>query len=150
METMEAFLRLQWQAFVTWIMKQREMNPPLDLIDYDAICSNLMKCIATVDNREELNANFDNFCVAICDVLIFFNQFKQEAHTRSQMFEFWDSCIGISGILVLLQFIRAERDGNWSLHLAATADMTPHFYSMDHTNYSRWLPVYVADMHNLA
>ena len=64
METMEAFLRLQWQAFVTWVMKQREINPPLDLIDYDAICSNLMKCIATVDNREELNANFDNFCVA--------------------------------------------------------------------------------------
>jgi len=33
-----------------------------------------------------------------------------------------------------------------SEHLQATADMLPHFFSMDKTNYSRWLPVYLADM----
>ena len=49
-----------------------------------------------------------------------------------------------------LRFIRAERDADWRLHLAATADMLPHFFSMDRTNYSRWLPVYLADMHQLA
>ena len=49
---------------------------------------------------------------------------------------------------MLLRFIRAERKGDWRLHLASTAEMTPYF-SMDPTNYSPWLPAYIADMHLL-
>ena len=45
-------------------------------------------------------------------------------------------------VLVLLQFIKAERTGNWKLPLSATAAMIPHFYSMDRVNYARWLPVF--------
>lgn len=52
-------------------------------------------------------------------------------------------------VLLLLRFVRAERSGDWMLHLAATADMLPHFWSMDRVNYSRWLPVYLADMRKL-
>ena len=64
------------------------------------------------------------------------------------MFAFWDSYIEM--VELLLTFIRAEREGNWSLHLAATMEMTPHFFSMDRVNYSRWLPVNLADMDQLA
>ena len=49
---------------------------------------------------------------------------------------------------MLLRFIRAERKGDSRLHLASTAEMTPYF-SMDPTNYSPWLPAYIADMHLL-
>ena len=52
-------------------------------------------------------------------------------------------------VQILLQFIRAERDGCWELHLAATSRMVPYFYAMDRPNYSRWLPVYLLDMHQL-
>ena len=52
-------------------------------------------------------------------------------------------------VLVLLQFIKAERTGNWKLHLSATAAMVPHFFSMDRVNYARWLPVYLSDMNML-
>ena len=40
----------------------------------------------------------------------------------------------------VLRLIKAERTGNWNLHLSAVAAMTPHFVAMDRPNYSRWLP----------
>ena len=50
---------------------------------------------------------------------------------------------------ILLQFIKAERTANWSLHLTTVAAMLPHLFAMDRSNYSRWLPIYLADMNNL-
>ena len=74
-----------------------------------------------------------------------FSRFKQK--TSSPQFKFWDSYIKM--VLLLLRFIRAEREGNWKLQLETTAEMIPHFFSMDRTNYSRWLPVYIMDMYQL-
>ena len=51
--------------------------------------------------------------------------------------------------MMLLQFVKAERTGNWRLHLAAASSMTPYFFAHDRHNYSRWLPVYLADMEQL-
>ena len=50
---------------------------------------------------------------------------------------------------ILLDFIRAEREGNWTLHLEAFAAMLPWLTIYDHTNYARWGPVYLADMRSL-
>ena len=47
---------------------------------------------------------------------------------------------------LLLTFIGAELEGNWSLHLAATKELTPHFFSMDRVNYSKWLPITAAEV----
>ena len=47
---------------------------------------------------------------------------------------------------ILLDFIRAERDRNWTLHLEAFAAMLPWLTIYDHTNYARWGPVYLADI----
>lgn len=77
-----------------------------------------------------------------------FDTFRQEGRQKSKLFAFWDSYIEM--VALLLSFIRAEREGSWSLHLASTMEMTPHFVSMDRVNYSRWLPVYLADMDQLA
>ncbi len=49
-------------------------------------------------------------------------------------------------VTILLQFIRAEREGNWNLHLSALADMLPWFSAYNHNNYTRWGTVYLADM----
>ena len=50
----------------------------------------------------------------------------------------------------VLLFIRATRDGNWSLHLAAVRALLPWMFAYDRTNYSRYLPVYWFEMNNLA
>ena len=60
------------------------------------------------------------------------------------------SNISVCMVQLLLHFIKAERTGNSRQHLSATAAMTPHFFSMDRPNYSRWLLVYLADMNQLS
>ncbi len=68
-----------------------------------------------------------------------FSSFKKDAHTKSDMFAFWDDNITMQ----LLQFIRAERMSDWPFHLSSTVALTPYFFAMDRQNYSRWLPVYL-------
>ena len=77
-----------------------------------------------------------------------FATFREEGRRKSRLFAFWDSYIEM--VVLLLNFIRSERDGCWSLYLAATREMTAHFFSMDRVNYSKWLPVYLADMDQLS
>ena len=50
---------------------------------------------------------------------------------------------------LLLQLSKAERTGNWKLHLYTVAAMVPYFFAMDRHNYSRWLPVYLSDTKQL-
>ena len=51
---------------------------------------------------------------------------------------------------LLLEFIRASREGNWPLHLHAVSMIIPWCFAYDRQNYARFLPVYLADMQNLA
>ena len=52
-------------------------------------------------------------------------------------------------VSILLLFIRAERTGNWEMHLSAFKQMLPWFGLYDHVNYLRWGTVYVADASQL-
>ena len=76
-----------------------------------------------------------------------FKTFKEKTRAVSKTFLFWEQYIEM--VDILLQFIKAERSGNWDLYLSALAEMTPHFFAMDRPNYARWLPVYIADMNML-
>lgn len=51
-------------------------------------------------------------------------------------------------VIMLLQFVKAERTGNCCLHLAVSA-MVPYFFTHDGPNYACWLPIYLADMGQL-
>ena len=73
-----------------------------------------------------------------------FMEFKHFGKSVSMNFAFWENYIQM--VLRMLQFIRAERNGDWELHLITTKQLVPLFFSMDRTNYSRWLPVYLCDM----
>jgi len=45
----------------------------------------------------------------------------------------------IDNVLLLLHFIRAEREGSWKLHLKTVAETVPYFFAMDGINYSRYV-----------
>ena len=60
---------------------------------------------------------------------------------------YWEEYNSI--VNLLLHFIQAERTGDWKLHLSAVAAMTQYFFAMDWHNFAQWLPVYLADTHQI-
>ena len=49
-------------------------------------------------------------------------------------------------VATLLSLIRPTRKGNWELHLECIKAVLPWFFAYDHTNYARYLPVYLVHM----
>ena len=92
---------------------------------------------------------------AVYTILMFFsiNIFRDEfevfleEHSQNSTFTFWKMYIDL--VQILLNFVRAEREDNWELHLEAFQQMLPLMVAYDHTNYTRWGTVYLADMKNL-
>jgi len=46
----------------------------------------------------------------------------------------------------MLSNIRAEREGDWSLHLITQVNMLPYFFVVDYPNYSHWGTLYALEM----
>ena len=68
-------------------------------------------------------------------------------HDRGDLASFWMMYIDM--VEILLWLIRADREGDWSLHLASIKEMIPWCFALDKTNYARYLPVYFAEMPQL-
>ena len=148
---MEAMLRLLWHSFAKWMFqKEKESQESITVVDENRITSYYHTCQEAVigKSKEALHGQFHLLCTEMKELLNLLDMFRREGRQKSKLFAFWDSYIEM--VELLLTFIRAEREGNWTMHLAATMEMTPHFFSMDRVNYSRWLPVYLADMDQLA
>ncbi len=62
-------------------------------------------------------------------------------------FRFWWSYMEM--VQILLQFIRAQRDGMWKLNVYAFQHMLPLFMRYDHTNYACWGTIDLNEMHQL-
>lgn len=54
---------------------------------------------------------------------------------KSPMFAFWSSYVTM--VEILLMFIRATRESNWSAHVLTFRLMLPFFFSLDRQNYAR-------------
>ena len=52
-------------------------------------------------------------------------------------------------IQLLRKFIKAERTGNWELHLQSVRDMLPYFAAAGHSLYAKSAYVYITSMQNL-
>ncbi len=50
---------------------------------------------------------------------------------------------------ILRKFIRAERTGNWELHLQAIQDMLPYMAASGHNSYTKSAMLYLQQMLNL-
>jgi hypothetical protein len=76
-----------------------------------------------------------------------FNDFVAKNCQTNITFAFWISYLDMVGSLLI--FLRATRNADWNLHLAAVEEIIPWFFSYDHVNYARYLPVYLLEMLNL-
>jgi hypothetical protein len=75
------------------------------------------------------------------------DDFKQWGCSESPTFKFWD--MFLHAIEIMLQNIRAERQGLWDIHLSSVSAMLPFIFVTNRVHYSRWMPVYILDMLSL-
>ncbi|CAH3184172.1 unnamed protein product, partial [Porites lobata] len=131
---LEALLRLRWQAFGAWMEAEDVELPTV----YQRQCLSLINCCQRESNDVAfLKTSFGLLCDKLPQLLQIFARFCTEASQQSKLFHFWNMYVDI--VLLLLRFIRAEREGSWKLHLKAVAEMVPYFFSMDRIKYSRLL-----------
>lgn len=143
----EAFFRLLWKAFLVWYSQEEEGRSAL-MAEFTTRTH--AACRAKVDERAsttEVVEDFESPREGLQDVIEKLEEFKEERRKTCKLFAFWEE----HGTMVdlLLQLIKAERTGNWKLHLCTIATMVPYFFAMDRHNCSRWLPVYLSDMKRL-
>ena len=124
---MEALLRLKWEAFCPWVSKgggggvESEGGSILNLVNSIIV---RYRTTTTAEEKKEAYLLLCNTATCFEDLLPM--RFKQES--SSKLYKLWDKYI--KKILLLLEFIRAEREGEWELHLKVTTKMIPYFFAM--------------------
>ena len=134
---LEALLRLKWEAFCQWAAQKWEQ------IDTTSVDAALRECNLSIE-KEDMHLLGDmllNMCkeIEVCN-----NRFCEESEMKSKTFQIFNEYTKMVG--TLLRYIRAERVGNWDLHLASLVEMTPYMFAYDHTNYARWMSVYLCGL----
>lgn len=140
----EAFFRLMWKRFLTWYAGREQAEGRLLHVD-DSVKTKLAECRAQIGTRAI--EKFESLQEELKDAMKQFKEFKEEQRASSKLFAYWEEYNAM--VDLLLHFLQTERKGDWKLHLSAVAAMAPYFFAMDRHNYARWLPVYLADMHQI-
>jgi len=60
-------------------------------------------------------------------------EFLEERSQQSKKVKLWVDVV-IKPMFITMAYIRAEREGNWLLHLAAFRQMIPYFFAAGHFN----------------
>ena len=144
---MEALFRLMWDAFVAWY-ESHHGEYEGRVVNEDAEVEKAEVCRRTITAKGEVRPCMEELQEETLELRSLFQEFKSESRANSKMFAFWDDYGHM--VKLLLQFVKAERAGNWEMHLLCVSAMLPYFYAMDRPNYARWLPVYLIDMRQLA
>ena len=130
--------RLQWQEFRRWLtQKDKPTNYPrlveaLQLLRGDLTRAHVDEMI-NLPEFQELECQYAEFC---------------KDGTDGPLKIFWNSYLEM--VSTLLCLIRATREGDWELHLECIKAILPWFFAYDHTNYARYLPVYLLHMLSLS
>ena len=78
----------------------------------------------------------------------FFKEEKENEEEENKLAKHWVVNF-IKPMLLILLYIRAEREGDFSLHLYACHKMMPYFFASGHINYARYGICYLRTLHKL-
>ena len=67
---------------------------------------------------------------------------------KSRLAELWIQNL-INPVLLILLYLRAEREGEFALHLYVCKQMMPYFFAAGHVNYARYGLCYLRTMERL-
>ena len=90
-----------------------------------------------------LSSAYNDYEARTENPLDFDNWFTLQCNECPQ-FYYWSLVLELE--LLMLQFVRSIREGNFELYVQSLASLVPWMFALDHTNYSRWLPVHIRDM----
>lgn len=68
----------------------------------------------------------------------------KQRSAASPHFQFWYIALQLE--LVYFAFVRSIRESNFPLYISTLSKLVPWFFALDHSNYSRWVPVHLRDM----
>ena len=132
-------MRIAWENFLCWINDD-------DKETVSVFTSEVMK-LKNNFSQDSIDALMQGSGFEA--VLNLWNKFLDHLrHDNGDLSAFWMSYIDMVGG-VLLNLLRASREGNWLLHLHAISLMIPWCFSYDKVNYARYMPVYYAQMIHL-
>ena len=72
----------------------------------------------------------------------------EKAASVSKTSKLWADCF-IKPVFIMMLYVRAEREGDWPLPLAAVKKMLPYFFASAHVNYARYGLYYLRSMESL-
>ena len=67
---------------------------------------------------------------------------------KSKTAKLWVDCF-IKPVFIMMQYVRAEREGEWPLHLLSVKQMLPYFFATSHVHYARYGLLYLKTMESL-
>ena len=70
--------------------------------------------------------------------------YVQSVSSKNPQFSFWYKTLQLE--ITILAFVRSQRTGDFDLYVSTLKEIIPWLFALDHTNYTRWLPVHLADM----
>ena len=139
--TYEALMRLAWARFQDWLKHNHaEYLPMLN----EKICL-VYELRDNISHETHATALTSESCKKILDLFEMYLDVLR--HDSGPLAAFWMTYIEM--IEILLGLLRADREGDWCLHLSCIRDMIPWCFAMDKINYLMYLPVYYAQMSRL-
>ena len=120
-------------GFKTWLQRHGHQVNSMTLVS------------SLEDIQKEFSPGKFNRLISLPEFQVILNLYKEYCKDDNGPLKvFWNSYLEM--VEVLMNFLRATREGNWSLHLECIKEMLPWFFAYDHTNYTQYLPVYLAHM----
>ena len=121
----ESIERLQWARFF-------QCKGTSAYIDKLEILKLLKESVSEKD-REQSKRLLDRFVDDLLRMINIFNAFRADARINSETFAFWDTFVEM--VSILKDLVRADREGNWQLHLQTIQSALPIFAGCVRTNY---------------
>ena len=135
-ETME---RLQWSAF----FKTQEPETYKEKL---LTIKRLQDSIAEKD-ADRSRKLLEEFYINSSSMIELFQNFQNEVCNLSETFQYWDRFIAL--VAILRNLVRADREGDWNLHLHTVQCILPFFAFFDCVNYLRQCSLCLEDMRHL-
>ena len=134
----EALMRLAWKEFQTWCNEQHQAHVDALMTEIATMTADL--CQTTFEEVME--------SASLLHVANLFSEFREHLmNDCGPLACYWSSYMEM--VEIVLNLVRASREGNWQMHLAAIHDMIPWCFSYDRINYARYLSTYYAEMTHL-